>query len=310
MCAYDGHEGGKFGGNGLRSDANDRHILPPLPRSMIRASFFGWRRHGSFMHHTAGVFVSAVLAAFLIGMASAGAADEPVATAPIPPPLPTEPPSPDTPMMIPADLAFQPEFAGNENRTRPARRRACPRRSKEPQPTGQSRDPGEVPQTAEHARRSKGPVSQHTTTRYTRRRNLAAEKAGAAKTAAVAAAAEAAEKDTARRRAAERGHEGYRGAWRAQPEALPAPATGGAPPNGDMTYGNRISGNRSYNGGTYPDRSPPPPPEADGRRPRYDAEYPRPPMFYGPAYPPPWFNAAAARIPYPDRWGRGPMPPW
>ena len=61
------------------------------------------------MHHAAGVFLSAVLAATLLGTASAGAADEPVATAPIPPPLPAEPPSPDTPMMIPATPPPRPD---------------------------------------------------------------------------------------------------------------------------------------------------------------------------------------------------------
>ncbi len=308
MCAHDGHEGGKFGGNGLRSDANDRQILPPLPRSMIRASFFAWRRHGSFMNQTAGVFVAAVLAAFLIGMASAGAGDEPVATAPIPP-LPAEPPSPDTPMMIPAASPPRPNSPGTKTDS-PSPAAGVPKTKQGTAAAGPKQKPGRNPAATEHARRSKGLVSQHTATRNTRRRKRAAEKAGAAKTAAeAAAAAEAAEKDTARRRAAELGHEGYRGARRTRPQALPAPATWGAPPHGDMTYGNKIFGNRSYNGGTYPDRNPPPPREADGLQPPYDAQYPRPPMFYGPAYPPPGFNGSQPAY-HPDRWGRGPMPPW
>ena len=105
-------------------------------------------------------------------------------------------------------------------------------------------------------------------------------------------------RETARRRAAELGHEGYRGTRR-------------QPPYDEMIHGNRTFGDRSYHGGTYSEGSPPPPPEVDGRRPRYGADYPPTPMFYGPAYPPPWFNAARPE-PYPDRWGwgRGPAAPW
>jgi hypothetical protein len=265
------------------------------------------------MHRAAGVFLTAVFAAILIGTAPAGAADEPVATAPIPP---AEPPRPATPMMLPATPT-------------PTRNSPMPK-SDAPSPAAglpkpkQATAAGAKPKherrsdAAEHGRRSKGPVARHTETRKNPRRKLAAEKAGAAKTAAeeaaVAAAAEAAERDTARRRAAELGREGYQDATRARPRTLPAPPGWAPPANDDMTYGNEIFSGRSYNGGTYPDGGPPRPDAIDGGRSRYHAEYPAPPMLYGPAYPPPWYNGPRpesypARS-YPDRWGRGPMAPW
>src|SRR4051812_8364457 len=59
-------------------------------------------RDGSPMNQVARIFFPAVLAGMVVGTAPSGAADDPVATAPIPPPLPAEPLSPATPMMIPA----------------------------------------------------------------------------------------------------------------------------------------------------------------------------------------------------------------
>jgi hypothetical protein len=142
---------------------------------------------------------------------------------------------------------------------------------------------------------------------------LAAKKAGAEKTAAeeaaVAAAAEAAERETARRRAVDRRHDGYPDARRAPPQASLTPPARAAPPRNDTPSGNGTFGYRSYKGGTYPDGNLPPPDEIEDGRARYHAEYPGPPMFYGPAYPPPWYNGSRPEY-YPDRWGRGPIPPW
>jgi len=61
------------------------------------------------MNQVARIFFPAVLAAMVVGTAPSGAADDPVATAPIPPPLPAEPLSPATPMMIPATTPPKPK---------------------------------------------------------------------------------------------------------------------------------------------------------------------------------------------------------
>lgn len=276
-------------------------------RIMNRASFINWPPDGSLMSRAAGVFLSAVLSVTLIGVTSAGAAAaEPVATAPIPPPLPAEPPAPDTPMMVPATPAPKPNSPGSK--TDASGRAAGVSKTKHGTGAVEAkRKQARRPAAAERAARSKGPASrytsQHTATRKTPRRKLAAEEA------AVAAAADAAERDTARRRAAELRREGSHGAGRASRQGYPVPPAWAASPDRDTTYGSGNSGDPLHNQGPYPEGAPPRPDRIAGGRPGAYADYPGPPMFYGPAYPPPWYNGVRPEY-YPDQWNRGPMAPW
>jgi hypothetical protein len=249
------------------------------------------------MNHVAGTFLSAVLALVLIGSASAGAADEPIAVAPIPPPAAAEPLTPATPLMVPA--------------TSPPTRKPYSQRSQtgpcSPPPTSESTD---------RARRPKRPLSHHAA-RKTSRGKPAGEKAAAdkrsAEEAAVAAAAEAAERETARRRAAELGRERYQGARRTRPPASSGHPPWASSPDEDTADGDGTFGRQAYDGpdqGGVTQR----PAATDQGQPRYDAEYPRQPAFYGPAYPPPWYNGPQPKYypgePYPGRWGPAPPPPW
>ena len=129
----------------------------------------------------------------------------------------------------------------------------------------------------------------------------------------MAAAAEAAERDTARQRSADVGRERYQDAKRSRP-----PAASGAPawasPHDDMAYDRETFGRQAYDGGTDQGGGAHPPGPIENGRSRYHTEYPRQPMFYGPAYPPPWYNGPRPEYypgePYPGRWNGGPMPPW
>jgi hypothetical protein len=91
------------------------------------------------------------------------------------------------------------------------------------------------------------------------------------------------------------------------------PAWAASPPPYDGNYGDG-----AYAGRSYDDTRPYPPGLVASGGQRYYAEYPRGPGYYGPAYPPPWYNGQPG-IPqpeyyrdgyYPERWHRSPMPPW
>jgi hypothetical protein len=225
------------------------------------------------MTYPARLFVPAMLAAMLLGTVSAGAADEPVATAPIPPPLPAEPLSPATPMMIPATPP-KPDAPKKSDAAGPAATEPKKKPGKKPaveKPASAAASPRKKPATAARASQPKRSVARQ----------------------------ETAEREAARQNAAEAaGRERYQGARHARTQGVPETAPWPSPPY-----------DRSYNGtALYP------PGPVESGPPRYYAEYPRPPMFGGPAYPPPWhsgYNTPPSGH-YPDyysgRWRGAPMP--
>ena len=287
------------------------------------------------MNQVARIFFPAVLAAMVVGTAPSGAADDPVATAPIPPPLPAEPLSPATPMMIPATPPPKPTTGApgpaaaaprKEPETAAApKQKTAPQKPEAQKPEAQKQvqktepaagSPRQKPETTAHTARPKRSVSQQAATRKPAHRKPTDEKT-AAEEAAVAAAAEAAEREAARQKAAEPGRERYQGARRTRPPA--------SPNSRDWAAAQPPYGNRPYDNGAYANPGPYPPGSVESGPPRYYTEYPRRPTFYGPAYPPSWYNGVPGGVPgrapggapggpppeyYPAPWRGSLTPPW
>ena len=265
------------------------------------------------------IFFPAVFAAILLGTAPSGAADDPVATAPIPPPLPAEPLSPATPMMIPATTTPKPKTelpgpaaaapvkkpetaAAPKQNTAPQKpeAQAAQKEAQKTEPAAGS--PRQKPETTARASRPRRPISRQ--------------------------AARPASPPLGNRRPG-------RLTLRKPPSRLrPMPPRerqrGKKQPNRDASntraQGGRarrplgIGRRRSPPTATGPMTTAPMPIRGPIRRVQSRADraaflrqYPRHPTFYGPAYPPPWYNGAPGSPPpeyYPAPWRGGPTPPW
>src|SRR4051794_17766999 len=156
-------------------------------------------RDGSPMYQVARIFFPAVFAAMLLGTVPSGAADDPVATAPIPPPLPAEPLSPATPMMIPATTPPKPktELPGPAAATplKKPETAATPKQKTAPQkPEAQAAQkaepaagsPRQKPETTARASRPKRPISRQAAAGKPALRKPAAGKANAEEAAVTA----------------------------------------------------------------------------------------------------------------------------
>ena len=235
------------------------------------------------------LFFTAAIAGLLMGPGAVMAANDPVATAPIPPPPPAAPLTPAAPAVVSPDPPPKPKG----NPSKPAAQAPKAETLKKAAEAARKKKASEAAkkeaESAARPQRPKRPVAAQKASAQERGPQKAENRKSGVEKPAVQKPSDQASVRPRQRPEARMPPSGP--GWGAAPDAVPPRRYYGGP---------QYYAEPRYYAGTYPGG------------PAFDAPsyYPPDPAGYAPPYPPPWYDGPPRRGYYAGSWRRGPMPPW